>query len=64
RLIIALTELQVRTRDPFLEPINLEAFVKEQYENRDMKYRKQNDFRWSYLDSFANWREKQIVRPQ
>ncbi|MCA9006094.1 MAG: sulfatase [Planctomycetaceae bacterium] len=64
RLIIALTELQVRTRDPFLEPVNLEAFVKEQYENRDMKYRKQNDFRWSYLDSFANWREKQIVRPQ
>ncbi|HAW31147.1 MAG TPA: hypothetical protein DCY03_24065, partial [Planctomycetaceae bacterium] len=59
RLINALTKLQQQTRDPFLDPANLEAFVKEQLNNRDMKYRKQKDFRWSYLDSFANWRAEQ-----
>ncbi|QDU15894.1 Choline-sulfatase [Gimesia maris] len=59
RLINALTKLQQQTRDPFLDPANLEAFVKEQLNNRDMKYRKQRDFRWSYIDSFANWRAEQ-----
>ncbi|WP_417389597.1 sulfatase [Gimesia sp.] len=59
RLINALTELQQQTRDPFLDPVNLEAFVKEQLDHRDMKYRKQKNFRWSYLDSFANWRAEQ-----
>ena len=57
RLIKALTDLQQRTRDPFLDQKNVEAFVKEQLANRDMKYRQQKDFRWSYLDSFPQWRK-------
>lgn len=56
RLIKALIELQTKTRDPFLDPKNVDAFVKEQLSNRDMKYRKQKDFRWTYLDSFPRWR--------
>ncbi|QDT92212.1 sulfatase family protein [Gimesia algae] len=59
RLINTLTDWQQQTRDPFLDPVNLEAFVKEQLDHRDMKYRKQKDFRWSYLDSFANWRAEE-----
>lgn len=56
RLIKDLIQLQTRTRDPFLDQENVEAFVKEQLANRDMKYRKQKYFRWSYLDSFPRWR--------
>lgn len=56
RLIDALTALQRQTRDPFLAPENVEAFVKEQLAHRDMRYRTQKQFRWSYLDTFADWR--------
>lgn len=56
RLIKALTELQERTRDPFLDQKNVDAFVEEQLAHRDMKYRKQKVFRWSYLDIFPQWR--------
>ncbi len=60
RLIQALIDLQKRTRDPFLDQKNVEAFVKEQLANRDLKYRRQKDFRWSYLDSFPQWRKAMI----
>jgi N-sulfoglucosamine sulfohydrolase len=56
RLIEALTDMQHRTRDPFLDPANIEAFVAEQLVNRDLLYRKKQDFRWSYLDTFPAWR--------
>ncbi len=56
RLIKALTELQERTRDPFLDQNNVNTFVEEQLANRDMKYRKQKNFRWSYLETFPLWR--------
>lgn len=56
RLIKALIDLQERTRDPFLDQKNVDEFVKEQLANRDMKYRKQKNFRWSYLETFPQWR--------
>ncbi|MFK5922995.1 MAG: sulfatase [Verrucomicrobiota bacterium] len=57
RLIKALIDLQKRTHDPFIEQKNVEAFVAEQLDNRDMKYRKKKDFRWSYLKGFLQWRK-------
>jgi N-sulfoglucosamine sulfohydrolase len=56
RLIKALTDMQERTRDPFLDPVNVEAFVAEQLANRDLRYRRKQDFRWSYLETFPAWR--------
>ncbi|MEQ9406219.1 MAG: sulfatase [Fuerstiella sp.] len=58
RLISALTDWQQRTRDPFIEQANVDAYVAEQLDNRDMAYRKDKDFRWSYLSEFAKWREQ------
>jgi len=56
RLIKALTDMQHHTRDPFLDPANIEAFVAEQLANRDLRYRRNQDFRWSYLETFPAWR--------
>ena len=56
RMIGALHDWQKRTRDPFADPVNLEAYVAEQLANRDFGYRKKKDFRWSYVDNFAKWR--------
>lgn len=56
RLIAALTEWQQQIRDPFLDPVNVESYVKEQLANRDLGYRKQKNFQWSYLKQFAKWR--------
>jgi N-sulfoglucosamine sulfohydrolase len=56
RLTKALIEMQKRTRDPFLDQENVEAYVAEQMANRDMGYRRRKQFRWSYLDSFPTWR--------
>lgn len=56
RLIKALTDMQQRTSDPFLDPANVEAFVSEQLKNRDLRYRRNKTFRWSYLDTFPAWR--------
>lgn len=58
RLTRALEEFQRRTRDPFRDPANVEAYVAEQLANQDFRYRKQKDFRWSHLDSFRKWREE------
>ena len=57
RLIGALHTWQKQTRDPFLDQANVDAFVKEQLANRDLDYRKDKTFRWTYLDAFAKWRE-------
>ena len=56
RLTAALEDWQRQTRDPFLDRANVDAFVKEQLANRDLLYRKNESFRWSYLEEFANWR--------
>lgn len=56
RLIKALTDMQQQTRDPFLDPANIQAFVAEQLANRDLRYRRKQDFRWSYLETFPAWR--------
>lgn len=56
RLIESLYQFRHDTRDPFLDRSNLDAFMEEQLENRDMAYRKQEGFIWSYHDAFKVWR--------
>ncbi len=56
QLVEALVQWQKRSHDPFLDPGNIDAFVEEQSANRDLKYRRQKGFRWSYLDTFPQWR--------
>ena len=63
RLIRALEEWQRRIRDPFLDPTNVKAYVTEQLANWDLGYRQQTDFRWSYLETFSEWRKKTPSRP-
>jgi N-sulfoglucosamine sulfohydrolase len=60
RMIGALENWQKRTRDPFSDPVNVEAFVAEQLANRDFGYRTNKDFRWSYVEDFAKWRAARI----
>jgi len=57
RLVGALKAFQRKTRDPFLDPANVEAFVAEQLDYRDLRYRKQKDFEWNYLSRFREWRD-------
>lgn len=61
RLIKALTDMQQQTRDPFLDPAMTDAFVAEQLANRDLRYRSDQSFRWSYLDTLPAWRAKDPV---
>ncbi len=58
RLIDALVKWQKETRDPFLDRANVDTFVEENLANRDLGYRKDKTFRWSYLDAFRKWREE------
>ncbi|WP_417849849.1 sulfatase [Thalassoglobus sp.] len=58
RLKTALSDWQSRTRDPFILQKNVDDYVSEQLANRDFKYRKMKDFRWSYIDDFAKWRNQ------
>ena len=62
RLIAALTDLQERTRDPFLDRANVDAYVNEQLSHLDLGYRRKKEFRWSYLDAFPKWRAKRVDR--
>jgi N-sulfoglucosamine sulfohydrolase len=62
RLIAALADWQRRTRDPFLDQANVDAFVEEQLANRDLRYRKKQGFRWSYLETFPTWRDARSKR--
>lgn len=59
RLIAALIAKQKEMRDPFLDPANVEAFVENQLSNRDLRYRKDKDFRWPYLSAFPKWRGRE-----
>lgn len=59
RLIDALSEWQKTTHDPFSDPANVDAYVEEQIANWNMGYRKDADFRWSYIEDFARWRREQ-----
>ncbi len=58
RLVAALKNWQRDTRDPFLDRANVDAFVAEQLANRDLRYRKQKNFKWSYLDTFPKWKKE------
>ena len=61
RLIKALTDLQESTRDPFLDPKNVTDFVSEQLDHRDLRYKRDRRFRWSYLEDFSKWRAARIT---
>jgi N-sulfoglucosamine sulfohydrolase len=58
RLLSALTAMREETRDPFLDPANVEGFVKDQLSHRDGGYANDKNFRWPYLDSFPLWRDQ------
>jgi N-sulfoglucosamine sulfohydrolase len=60
RLIKALTDQQERTYDPFIDLKNVEAYVTEQLANRDLAYKGNKSFRWSYLDAFPKWRAAHV----
>ena len=55
-LLAALHDWQERIDDPFLDPANVEFFLKEQAAARGSKYRRDKSFRWGYLERFAKWR--------
>ncbi|MEX2579843.1 MAG: sulfatase [Verrucomicrobiales bacterium] len=59
RLLAALADFRRETRDPFLDPENVESFADEQLANRDLGYRRDENFRWDYLSRFPKWRESQ-----
>jgi N-sulfoglucosamine sulfohydrolase len=63
RLIKALTDQQERTYDPFIDSKNVEAYVTEQLANRDLAYKGNKSFRWSYLDAFPKWRAAHLSEP-
>lgn len=58
QLILTLTRWQSETGDPFSDPALLESFAEHQIEMGDLSYRKDNAFRWPYLDAFQAWRER------
>jgi N-sulfoglucosamine sulfohydrolase len=64
RLLAAMTAMREETRDPFLDPANVSAFVKGQLEYRDLRYSKDKDFRWPYLDAFPLWRAHHAPVPK
>jgi hypothetical protein len=53
-------DLQQGTHDPFLDPNNVEAYVTQQLANHDLGYRRNKNFRWSYLDAFPKWRAARL----
>lgn len=58
RLEAALREFRTQTRDPFLDPANVESFAESQLGIQDMSYRRNKNFRWPYVDAFREWRDQ------
>jgi N-sulfoglucosamine sulfohydrolase len=54
-LLDALQNWQRKTRDPLSQPKMLSEFAERQLEMRDLSYRKDEGFRWPYLDQFPSW---------
>jgi len=62
RLIAALEDWRLETTDPFRVQKHVDDYVAEQLANRDLGYRRQAGFRWSYLDTFSKWRAANAPR--
>ncbi len=62
QLRAALDTFRRETRDPFLDAENVAAFRESQFAAHDLAYRKQADFVWPYLETFADWRKKRDRR--
>lgn len=69
RLVAALQSMQERMLDPFADPRNLDAFIREQIAGRKWTHARENgsiarnypaDFRWSHVDQFREWRESRM----
>lgn len=54
-LLDALQNWQRKTRDPLSQPKMLSEFAERQLKMRDLSYRKDEGFRWPYLDQFPSW---------
>lgn len=61
RLTTALRDWQLQTRDPFIEQKHVDTYVAEQLSHLDLRYRTDKAFRWSYLDDFPAWRNRQVT---
>ena len=57
RLKDAFHQFQKETRDPFLDPTNCEAYITEQIDYLDWRYKTTPDFHWKHVDAFREWRE-------
>ena len=57
QMIEALQKFQRDTRDPFLDPANRQAFIDEQADYHDWRYKTTPNFKWNYVDAFREWRE-------
>jgi hypothetical protein len=56
-LVSAHQEFQRETRDPFLDPTNREAYITEQRDYCDWRYKATPDFHWNHVANFREWRE-------
>ncbi len=61
RLILALQDFQRTTGDPLSDPANIKAFIEEQADFHDWRYKTTPDFQWAYVKAFRQWREKQMA---
>jgi N-sulfoglucosamine sulfohydrolase len=56
RLLKAMQDFQHKIKDPFADKDNLAAFIAEQKEYQEKRYRT-SEFRWPHLDLFKRWNE-------
>jgi len=59
RLQDAFHHFQRITRDPFIDPANRDAYLTEQRDHEDWRYKTTPHFQWAHVDAFRNWREEQ-----
>ncbi len=57
-LIAVLKNWRKSTKDPLSDLKILSKFCERQIKMQDLSYRKDKDFRWSYLDQFQDWRQQ------
>ncbi|MCF7687795.1 MAG: sulfatase [Cephaloticoccus sp.] len=57
RLVAAHHEFQHNTLDPFSDPANLKAFIREQADYFDWRYKTTPNFQWAHVAAFRQWRE-------
>ena len=61
RLQDAFHQFQKETRDPFIDPANRDAFITEQRDFYDWRYKTTPNFKWDYVDAFKKWRDLRAI---